>query len=440
MTNLAKNLPAITVTLCLFADATRADLPAYVKQPDETFAWEVEGNRDLLGGKVLRLKLTSQEWQGIKWEHQLYVCEPGEVRYDDTMLLVIAGGRNGREPRERDYLFGMSLARLCGGRVAVLAQVPNQPLLGERVEDDLISETFVRYLDTGDEGWPLLFPMVKSVVRAIDALQAWAKDQRGTDIERFVVTGGSKRGWTTWLTGAVDSRAVAVAPMVIDMLNIPEQIPDQLRRWGKFSEQIADYTRRGLVQPENQTLKHDRLWEMVDPYTFRAQLTMPKLIILGTNDRYWTLRALDNYWDGLKGPKWIVYVPNAGHSLQPNVHYGLNGAAALFRHTASGKPLPEIAWQRDRSDVALRLGVTASPAPTKATLWTARAATKDFREAKWEATTMRRDDDILVGDAALSPDDYVAIFGDLEFEIDGLSYHLSTQIHEGTRQELKRRE
>ena len=31
---------------------------------------------------------------------------------------------------------------------------------------------------------------------------------------------------------------------------------------------------------------------MVDPYQYLADLTPPKLILLGTNDRYWPLDAL----------------------------------------------------------------------------------------------------------------------------------------------------
>ena len=39
-----------------------------------------------------------------------------------------------------------------------------------------------------------------------------------------------------------------------------------------------------------------RLWQMVDPYAYRDALTLPKLILLGNNDPYWTVDALNLYW------------------------------------------------------------------------------------------------------------------------------------------------
>ena len=146
---------------------------------------------------------------------------------------------------------------------------PTSRFSGGKTEDELIAETFVRYLQTKDENWPLLFPMAKIAVKAMDAIQAWSR-QNGKPVARFVVTGGSNCGWTTWLAGAVDDRVIAIAPMVIVMLNLGPQGPNQLKVWGKYSEQIGDYVERGLMETVA-TPTGTNLWKMVDPFTFRER-------------------------------------------------------------------------------------------------------------------------------------------------------------------------
>ena len=111
--------------------------------------------------------------------------------------------------------------------MAELGQVPNQPLHfadskeAGRSEDDLIAYTRIKYIETHDETWLVRLAMVKSGIRAMDAMQQFlATDEAGKQkIERFVVAGGSKRGWTTWLIGAMDKRVRAIVPLVIDALN-----------------------------------------------------------------------------------------------------------------------------------------------------------------------------------------------------------------------------
>ena len=309
-----------------------------------------------------------------------------------------------------------------------LRQVPNQPLLGDKKEDELIAETFVRYLQTKDENWPLLFPMTKSAVRAMDALQAFTKE-KGRPVERFVVTGGSKRGWTTWLTGAVDDRVVAIAPMVIVMLNMGKQGPNQLKVWGKYSEQIDDYVERGLME-KTDTPEGTKLWKMVDPFTYQDRLTKPKLLINGTNDRYWTLDALDLYWSELKGPKYLVELPNAGHGLDENREWALGGLGAFFRHVITDRPMPMLTWNLARgAGGESMLTIHANPAPVAARIWTAKSESRDFRESHWESAPLTPGEKITryVPKAASGN---LALFGELEYKIDGIPYHLTTSFLE----------
>jgi PhoPQ-activated pathogenicity-related protein len=407
----------------------RAGLDEYVKKPDAAYTWQQISNHTTPAGGIHNLKLTSQVWQGITWNHDLRIYDPGAVAHPDTVLLFVTGGSSDSRPNEDDHKQAFGLARLCGARVAVLPQVPNQPLLDGKKEDALIAETFVRYLETQDENWPLLFPMVKSAVRAMDAVQAWAKDRGKTPVSRFVVTGASKRGWTTWLTGAVDDRVVAIAPIVIVMLNMSKQGPNQLKVWGNYSEQIHDYVDRGLME-NVQTPVGTNLWKMVDPFRFRDRLAKPKLLINGTNDRYWTLDALDLYWDGLKGPKYLVELPNAGHGLEANRDWALNGLGAFFRHVVTNRPLPHVSWSfTDGGKSDSTLTIHAAPAPQSARLWIARSQTRDFRESRWESSPLEPGESIT---SRITPpaSGRLAAFGELEYQIDGIPYHLTTSFVE----------
>jgi PhoPQ-activated pathogenicity-related protein len=411
------------------ASSAGADLDDYVKAPDPAFSWKQLSNHTTPAGTIHTIALTSQVWQGITWTHELTIYEPTELTYRDTVLLFIVGGSTGSKPDEGDHKLAFGLTKTTGARVAVLHQVPNQPLLGDKTEDTLIAETFVRYLETKDKKWPLLFPMVKSAVRAMDAVQAWAKDRGQPEVSRFVVTGGSKRGWTTWLTGAVDRRVIAIAPMVIVTLNMGLQGPNQLEVWGKYSEQIDDYVKRGLMESAK-TPEGTALWKMVDPYSFRDRLTMPKLLINGANDRYWTLNAIDLYWNGLEGPKYVVELPNAGHGLEQNREWALNGLGAFFRHQVAGRPLPVLSWETGATPSGdISLTIHADPAPRSARLWTATAADRDFREAKWTASPLESGT-IITAPLPKPSSGHAAAFADLEYQIDGIAYHLTTTFFE----------
>ncbi len=415
----AKEAPTTTVPTAL---------AEYVNAEDDSYAWKIRDHHSQEGCWVLDIELTSQTWQGITWRHTMNAFVPEDARHNDTVLLFITGGAIGNRPDEGDLAMGIKLAKLAQTPCVFLHQVPNQPLMGGRVEDDLITETFLRYLDTKDKNWPLLFPMVKSAVRAMDAIEEIAEQEFGGEIKKFVVTGASKRGWTTWLTAVADKRVAGIAPIVIDTLNLRSQMEHQKETWGEYSEQIIDYTSKGLVdvmlnQPEIP------LWRWVDPFTYRNQLKLPKLLINGTNDRYWVVDAMNVYWDDLVGEKHVLYVPNAGHGLGEGKKDALTTLAVFTQHIAMGKSLPDLSWKHDDDGNQLRLTVRSMESPQTVQLWTAHAKTKDFRPAKWRATSLAKSNGgayVALVDQPKSG--HVAIYAEATYKIGQILYGLSTQI------------
>ena len=320
------------------ANVVKAGLDEYVKKPDPAFAWSLTGTSTTPAGTITEHQAHVAGLAGNHLEPRPPGLRAARDRLSRRDAPVHHRGRHRpARPSDDDHKQAFGLAQLCGARVAVLPQVPNQPLLDGKTEDELIAETFVRYL--ADQGRELAAALPDGQERrpGHGCRSGVGQGKRQAAVTRFVVTGGSKRGWTTWLTGAVDDRVIAIAPMVIVMLNLGPQGPNQLKVWGQYSEQIHDYVERGLMETVA-TPAGTNLWKMVDPFTYRDRLSKPKLLINGTNDRYWTLDALDLYWNELKGPKYLIELPNAGHDLKANRDWAIGGLGAFFHHVVTGSP------------------------------------------------------------------------------------------------------
>jgi PhoPQ-activated pathogenicity-related protein len=372
------------------ATAAPADLLAdYVGTRDPSTAVETLGSGTVAGGRWRTCRLTSQTWKGAAWTHEVSMFLPNDVQDTGRAILWIDGGSERKVPAEglaepTDAVrIVAAIATAAGLPAVVVRQVPFQPMFGDLHEDGLIAHTFVEYTKTGDPTWPLLLPMVKAAVEAMNAASAQAREHWGVEIDEFVVTGASKRGWTTWLSAAVDTRVTGIVPMVIDMLSLADHVKLQFASFGRMSEELGDYTSRG-IEKLLATARGRELVGIVDPYSYRDRYTMPKVIALGTNDPYWPLEACSLYYDGLPGPRWLSYAPNAGHGLPMPRIAGL--VAALGRHVAGIEPLPEIEWRFDATAAGGSECVVACKAePERVTLWTAAAETRDFRKARWSS-------------------------------------------------------
>ena len=436
-------MPRLTSLLCLLVASSmasaakiRGPLATYVAKPDASYQWRIFRQGKIGPTQFAELRLTSQTWKKIAWKHQLFVVNPSTATKDAKhALLFVTGGRWKKELEEaaaakaglpREASVFATLAEQVGTPVAILLQVPHQPMFDGKFEDGLIAFTFEKFMRTGDQEWPLLLPMVKSAVRGMDASQEFLKKKWSYDIKTFTVTGASKRGWTTWLTGAVDPRATAIAPMVIDVLNMSQQMRHQKETWGALSYKINDYSERNLTEQLG-TKQGKVLRSIVDPYSYRALLKQPKLIMIGTNDHYWPLDALNLYWKDLVGPKYILYVPNNRHGLSDLARVA-GSLAALHQYTAQGRALPRLTWKFSKSAGATTLTVASDVPVTRMQAWRAHSKSRDFRNARWTREEMSRTDDGYATGVAAPDNGYSAVFGEAVYDGKPLPFFLSTNV------------
>ncbi|NLV43973.1 MAG: hypothetical protein GXY07_05695 [Candidatus Hydrogenedentes bacterium] len=400
-------LPFLFLVCASAAFATALD--DYIAQEDPSYGWTIDSTSAFgSGGMVYNLDLTSQTWRSgadvnrSVWQHRLNIAVP-QYRPSDLVLLIVEGGSNTSTPLDiTEYAY---ISSMLGCTVALLQTVPNQPLrfynpaTTSLYEDNAIGHTYDKYLNAFVEGephpdptWPLLLPMVKSAVRAMDAIQECLAQESSMNITRFIVGGASKRGWTTWLTAAVDDRVVGIIPIVIDILNMDRQMAHHKNAYATYpatsstyymyngySTAIRPYTERQVFD-RLETPAGESLRDIVDPYYYRDRLTMPKLIINSTGDQFFLPDGIKFYFNQLPGKNYVYYLPNTDHSLGIDAD-NLDVIMGLLNFVRSfypgGTPMPEMNWSFER-DGSIR--VVSEDEPYQARLWQAHVdGHRDFR-------------------------------------------------------------
>jgi PhoPQ-activated pathogenicity-related protein len=246
--------------LCYSAQATALD--DYVAMADPCYSYTLISSSPNPSTQTQGyiLKLVSQKWRTSSevdhtvWNHWMTVIVPytslGPTK--DTALVLINGGNYTDSAPSIDILY-RGLAATTRSVIVILTAVPNQPLhfLDEsiyRSEDEIIAYSWDKYLNGADCNWPAQLPMVKSVVKCMDATVSFVGSSAGGSriINHFVLTGGSKRGWTAWLAAAVDSRVTAVSPIVSDLLNMKKSFAHHWASYGFWADALWPYEEMGI--------------------------------------------------------------------------------------------------------------------------------------------------------------------------------------------------
>jgi len=380
-------------------------LDTYVAAPDDNYRYELVSKEERDDWASYTLHMTSQKWlteaevDHPLWEHYMTVCVPKEVKHQTAFLFIGGGGRDSEAPRVAGGI-PRQLALKTGSIAVELSQIPNQPLTftddgKPRKEDSMIAYTWDKFMRTGDTKWPARLPMTKAVVRAMDTVQDFCAKQlpAPVQINDFVVGGGSKRGWTTWTTAAVDTRVRAIVPIVIDLLNLVPSFRHHWEAYGAWAPAVDDYQEMEIFN-RMETPEFAELLKITEPYSYRERYTMPKFVVNAADDEFFLPDSQQFYWSELPGPKRLRCIPNTGHGLGGSDV--LDSVLAFYNCILTNTDLPDYDWTYPSSTSTT---VTAKSPVKEVKLWQAtNTEARDFRlnivgDESWTATTLTADAD-----------------------------------------------
>jgi len=443
-------LEGVSSSIPLIVDTEMSSaLEDYVHAADPSYQFSLARTVVGTGYAYYVLDMTSQTWRSAAdvnkpvWRHWVELIVPAGTITGTSLLIVSGGSNNFGSPPSNPDPNAVLLATTSKSVIVNLRVVPNEPVIftdetRTRTEDEIIAYSFDKYMqnigDPGNETWPLLVAMAKSAVRTMDTVQTFVPTVTGNQqISDFIVTGYSKRGWTTWLTAASDDRVRAIIPGVFDNLNQGPQMVHHYSVLGKFSEQVQDYSDMQIFErimtPEGQQLS-----KIVDPYRYLRNGRfddMPKLILNGAGDEFFVSDSSQFYIHDLPGDdNYMRYFPNAGH--------GLDGTAVISTLTfmnavLNNLPLPKYSWTiQPDNDIELHSITT----PLAVKLWQATNPTaRDFRhgyhpEILWTATNLFSNTGTYVASAPMPAQGATAYFIEMTYDsgIQGMPYIFTTEI------------
>jgi len=354
-------------------------LREYIVEHDSA-SWEVVDTIQGEGQTTYVLRLVSQQWlteaevKDPTWWHWIPVVVPDSLQSSTAMLFIDGGTREEKQPDGAGEGF-VAMALNSHSIVADLRNVPNQPVqfvgdtFGPRVEDELIAYGWRKFLEGGardeDIRWLARMPMTTAAVRAMDAIQAFSRSLN-KPVQKFVVAGASKRGWTTWTTAMTDDRVVAIVPIVIDLLNLQPSFQHHWQVYGRWAPAVGNYDQEGIMEWQG-SREYARMLALTEPYSLRHERIIPKLLINATGDQFFLPDSWRFYWDSLPGEKYLRYVPNSEHSMRETDAWST--LMAYYRMIVEEQPRPQFTWSVDQGTIHIE--TVPGQEPVSLTLWSA---------------------------------------------------------------------
>jgi len=327
----------------------------YSDKTKSEYNYKILDSTILQNAVLYHVKMTSGKWLSNQvvsdsiWWHIVDIVVP-RITTSNNALLFIGGGTKFDQEIFLDSLTIQKAIKIKSV-IAHVSNIPFQPIVFkdsdtiQRYEDNLIAYGWDRFLSGGakdnDTNFLARFPMTRAVVRSMDLIQEITINNFNP-IEKFFISGASKRGWTTWTTAAIDSRIMGMAPLVIDMLNLIPSFHHHFRSYGDWSPAVKDYVDFSIMDWMG-SKEFDKLLKIVEPYEFKELFDKEKLIINGTIDEFFLPDSWKFYWEELPKKKYLQYVPNGNHGLFGT--YSLQNVFSFYYYLINGISIPKMKWK-----------------------------------------------------------------------------------------------
>jgi len=380
--------------------------------------------------RLLRFELHSQDWSPAgkttpaAWRHLVRIVIPADASGDTATLIVGNGTRNprpGGTPSPSDWIDPALLlvAQQTHGIVVEVSDVPNQYLLWDdgvyRREDDNTARAWMLAMQ-GGEGATFMsihLPMAAAVVRAMDLA---GRELQAQGVHRFIVVGGSKQGWATWLAALADDRVAGIVPFSIDTLGAKAMNERTLRIYGGQWPVAFNSIWIAGVLDQRDTPAFADLMQMEDPLSYlddvqgRKRLRIPKYLLNASGDDFFAPDNTQQYLDRLPRETLVRAVPNSGHGIASV----LPGAILPFiNRVRNDVPLPNVGSRVRLKHGKPVLTMKLDEQPVQVVQWTAINSTdRDFRFAcgiRYSATTLAPSQRVSV-DVPTPPSGWAATF------------------------------
>ena len=350
-------------------DSHNKQLVDYIKESNST-SYEIISDKvdRYYQVRVVRLKISTVIWPNkeatiianhSQWEHNVSLFIPKHVTHDTALLYLDSGVLH---PKGTKYfpiaINAFSIAKKTNSIVIEARDLPNQSLIltkkldttknkianpepsVEKKGSQLLIYSFEKFIEDPytNKHLPLLLPMVKSITQIMTECQFFLEKQNIT-VNKFVVSGCSKRGWAAWMAAAVDKRICAIIPIVADFFYINKLLKSD----GNINKMLGISNKEILTNKSKKSDALNQLTQTIDLSKYIANINIPIFNISCLNDEILPADHHLSYLNQLNSNYYLRSVSRCGHFINKEKPSVINeSVCAFYGSLISERKLPEI--------------------------------------------------------------------------------------------------